>query len=234
MRHSYLRYAAAAVFLALGAYMIAALAENALSPETVTAQLATVTETLYAEGRILLDEEELDCPFVPVSFTVARGDRVKAGALICTGENGESYKAPCAGFFAGDRIVRNGWSFEADIADPGSLTEGRGLTLVISEKEYPATVTELSSGHLVLRCRQGLSDMLDTQYAEAELRLGSVTGIKLPSAAVSEDENGCFVYILKAGMKQKQHIDIIYRKNGSVLADPSDIGEGVRILSRDK
>ena len=231
MRHGCLRYAAAAMFLALGAYMIAAFAEKALSPATVTARLSTVTETLYAEGRILLDEVSLDLPAGAEEFTVPAGARVRAGTVLFCGENGEVFAAPCAGFFAGDRIVRNGWSFEAELEDSGSLYEGRSLTLVIAEKEYPATVTELDGSRVILRCRQGLCDMLDVQTAEAELKLGSVTGIKLPPGAVGEDENGFFVTVLKAGSEKKQHIHIIYDKNNCILADPSDIGEGVRIVT---
>ena len=230
MRQPYLRYAAAALFLALGAYGIAALAENALRPAAVTAQLATVTETLYAEGQILLDEIPLDCPFAIASEAVAKGERVRAGDLLCTGKNGESLRAPCAGFYTGDRIVRGGWSFEAELNDAGSLYEGKELTLVIADREYPATVTELDGRRLSLRCRQGLCEVLDTQVAEGTLRLGSVTGIRLPADAVGEDENGRFVTLLRAGIEKKQYIEIIYEKDDCLLAAPGDIGEGARVL----
>lgn len=230
MRGRFLRTVTALVFLGIGAYLIAAFARSMTAPETVTARRVSVTDTLFAEGRILRDEVYLDCPYDTECFTVAEGQRVSAGALIYSDGDGDSYYSPCGGFFAGDRIVRNGWYFETDIEDTDRLYEGRSISLVFLGNTHPAVVESVDGKRVLIRCREGLGDVLYLDTAEAELNLGTVTGTAVPEASVFFEDGESCVYVLRAGIPKKQSVNIICKTDGEYILSQNDLGVGTEIL----
>lgn len=225
----FLRFALAAVFLSLSAYIISGFAETMTEPVTVTAKKVTVSKTVCAEGRVIRDEIKLSLPEGRVSPSVAFGERVRAGQAVCT-VNGKSILSPCAGFFAGDRIVRNGWYFEAELNDLSSFYVGMQLTLSLGGAEYPAQVEGLDGNKLTLRCRAGLCDVLDIYSSEAILDLGSVTGLKLPDTAAVYENGDCFVYVLRGDAPSRTQVEPVFRDKAYLLVRPGDIGEGARVL----
>lgn len=117
---SYLRFAAAAIFLALAAYCAAAFMESADAPETVEAVRVSISRTIHAEGTVLRDEEYVVCPFEAAYFAASEGERIKGGSIVCVSEDSlEDYltfadthngrapekmqgcvRASCSGFFS--------------------------------------------------------------------------------------------------------------------------------------
>ncbi len=271
--NSYLRYVAAAVFLALAAYCAAAFAESADAPETLEAVRVTVSSTVYAEGTVLREEEYVICPFEAAYLAASEGERVKGGSIVCVSEASlEDYlsyldahggqapdkmrgcvTAPCGGFFstgldgwetaqadtlddftpeipenAVGKIVANGWFFVADLSDTSQLYEGQRLTLTVFDA-YPAQITEIDGSRVCVRVHEGLSAMLNTRHAEAKLTLADTSGIKLPYEVLHSDENGYYVYTLRAGMSEKTPVEIIYEEDDYCLAREDTLREGMLI-----
>lgn len=270
---SYLRFAAAAIFLALAAYCAAAFMESAHAPETVEAVRVSISRTIHAEGTVLRDEEYVLCPFEAAYFAASEGERVKGGSIVCVSEdsledyltysdthNGKapenmrgSAAAPCGGFFSTEldgwetadahnldtfsphvpenavgRIVANGWYFVADIKDLSQLYEGQNLTLTVFD-DYPAHVAEIDGNRVIIRVRQGLDAMLSTRHTEATLHIAETSGIKIPKDALHSDEDGSYVYTLRAGLSEKTPVNIIYEADDYFLADEDTLREGMLI-----
>lgn len=253
---SYLRFAAYAVFLALGAYAIARFTQSALRPDTVTASSVTVSETVRTEGTILRDElcvcTELDSD----EYAVSDGERICAGELIMT-DGKDGLYAPCAGFFcsgidgwesltpyalnaspdfpenAVGRIVRGGWFFVTEPEDLGAFYAGQSLTLTLDGVgEYPAVCCGKNGGTVVFRCREGLEDVLSLRFVKASLSLRGATGYKLPASAVGRDDGGEFVYVLKAGIPKRVQVKTVYAKDGFYLVQSTAFGVGAEILTK--
>ncbi len=270
---SYLRYVAAAIFLALAAYCAAAFAESADAPETIEAVRVTVSRTVHAEGTVLREEEYVICPFEAAYFAASEGERVKGGSIVCVSEDAlEDYlsyldahngtapgkmrgcvSAPCGGFFSTEldgwetagadtldgftpsipenavgRIVANGWLFVADLSDTSQLYEGQRLTLTVFD-EYPAQITEIDGTRVSVRVHQGLDAMLSTRHTEAALHLADTSGIKIPYEVLHSDENGYYVYTLRAGLSEKTPVEIIYEADDYCLAKEDTLREGMLI-----
>lgn len=253
---SYLRFTACAVFLALGAYAIAHFAQSALRPDTVTASMVTVSETVPAEGAILRDELCVCAESGSGEYAVSDGERVRAGELIMT-DGKDGLYAPCAGFFcsgvdgweslspyaldaspdfpenAVGRIVRGGWFFVTEPEDSGSFYAGQTLTLTLDGVgSYPAVCCGKNGGAVVLRCREGLEDVLSLRFVKASLSPGGATGYKLPASAVGKDENGEFVYVLKAGIPKRAQVKTVCAKDGFCLVQSAAFGSGAEILTK--
>ena len=270
---SYLRFAAAAIFLALAAYCAAAFMESADAPETVEAVRVSVSRTVHAEGTVLRDEEYVVCPFEAAYFAASEGERVKGGSIVCVSEDSiEDYltfldthdgKAPekmqgcvratCSGFFSTEldgwetadaknldtftphipenavgRIVANGWYFVADLKDLSQLYEGQNLTLTVFD-DYPAQVTDIDGNRVTIRVKQGLDAMLSTRHTEATLHITETSGIKIPKDTLHSDEDGSYVYTLRAGLSEKTPVTIIYEADDYFLADEDTLREGMLI-----
>lgn len=128
---SYLRFAAAAFFIALSAYAAASFSESADAPSTVTAERADIEVSIDLEGTVLRDEVYVrcsDCAYV----SAAEGERVTGGTVCAVSKScAEDYLcyldshagtapermygcayAPCAGFFSSRLDGYEGLSFD--------------------------------------------------------------------------------------------------------------------------
>ena len=218
----YLRFAAAALFLALCAYFAAVLLKNADEPETVTAVSVTLGSSMTVTGRVRYDEVVLSA--APSDPAVGPGERVPAGAAL-----GDGMTAPCAGFFAGDRLVTGGWDFVCCPDGLSGLYEGRYLTLRLGEGEYSAVVTRIESGTVTLRCREGLCSVIGTGEAAGELKLGSVSGVGIPRSALRHDADGDFVMLLRAGIPRRRAVTVLGETEESFVVD--GIAAGSELLA---
>lgn len=250
----YLRFAVAAVFLALGAYLIAGFTRSALHPDTVTAQKVTVSETVTADGTILRDELCVCFDGDAGKLSAKSGERLRAGELICSDDKDE-LRSPCAGFFcsgidgweslspeqlaadpvfpegAVGRIVRGGWFFVCSPENAAAFYPGQTVTLTLDGAgSFPAVCCSVSGKNVVLKCREGLESVLCLRFAKAELCLCSASGYKLPASAVGKDDDGEFVRVMKAGLIRSVPVTTVYKKDGFCLVQTSAFGEGAEVL----
>ena len=102
------------------------------------------------------------------------------------------------------------------------------------EESVPAQVISLSQSKggqraILLRLTQGGSQYLSLRKTEAQLLFSRHSGLYLPEEALRRDEAGNeFVYILSAGIAEKQPVELIYRGSGFVLAAAGSPSQGLR------
>ncbi len=108
------------------------------------------------------------------------------------------------------------------------------------EESVPAQVISLSEPKggkraILLRLTQGGSQYLSLRKTEAQLLFSRHSGLYLPDDAVMQEADGSeFVYILSAGIAEKQPVEIIYRGSGFSLAAadfaPGSLAVGDRVI----
>ena len=108
------------------------------------------------------------------------------------------------------------------------------------EESVPAQVISLSEPKggkraILLRLTQGGNQYLSLRKTEAQLLFSRHSGLYLPDDAVMQEADGSeFVYILSAGIAEKQPVEIIYRGSGFVLSaagsSPQSLREGDRVI----
>ena len=69
--------------------------------------------------------------------------------------------------------------------------------------EVSATVISAENGKIVLRCRDGLEDVVNTRRAALRITISEAQGIKIPDKALHRDESGTFVYVMRAGLAER-------------------------------
>ena len=242
----YLRFAAAALFLALAAYLGAGFLRESEAPETLRAERVTESRSLCLEGTVIRDERYVTCSDGEAYLPARTGERVRGGEVVAVrqealedylscldAENGAGPEkgelrgliyAPCAGFFSSyldgfeelslenfddftpsvpenavGRIVQGGWFFVADTKEAELLRPGQNVTLTLLDS-YGAQVLSNRDGRLVIRCREGLSDILNARRLTLTVTLSESSGIKVPLSAVRHEENEAYVYVLRAGL----------------------------------
>lgn len=272
----YLRFAAAALFLALAAYLGAGFLQSAEAPKTVRAQRVTESSALCLEGVVLRDESYVTCSDNDAYLPFRTGERVRGGEVIAVRREAEDaylsllderngappvsgelrglIYAPCGGFFSNyldgfeemslddfdgftpeipenavGKIVRGGWLFVADTNEAASLRRGQTVTLTLLDS-YPALVLSNDNGRLVLRCREGLCDVLNARRLTLTVTMSESSGIKVPADAVHRDSDGAFVYVLRAGMEEKCPVEIIFQNEDYFLVRENELREGMDII----
>ena len=273
---SYLRYAAAAVFLAAAAWTLAFFIGREQSPETVRAERAEAGISIVAEGTVWRRETVIVCDGDGAYLAHKPGDRVSGGSVIAVensvlddylthlelsggaqpdkGEMRGLTSAPEAGIFstfvdgleacsleevssaepfipqgAVGKIVSGGWYFIAETPETDKLRRGMSVTLSLPD-EVSATVISAENGKAVLRCRDGLEDVVNTRRAAFRITVSEAQGIKIPDDALHRDENGTFVYVLRAGIAERCDVEILRTCEGYVLAREGEIREGMQII----
>ena len=102
------------------------------------------------------------------------------------------------------------------------------------EESVPAQVISLSEPKggkraILLRLTQGGNQYLSLRKTEAQLLFSRHSGLYLPDDAVMQEADGSeFVYILSAGIAEKQPVEIIYRGSGFVLSAAGSPSQGLR------
>lgn len=273
---SYLRYAAAAVFLAAAACTLAFFIGREQSPETVRAERAEVRISVVAEGTVWRRETVIVCDDAGAYLAHKPGDRVSGGSVVAVensvlddylthlelsggaqpdrGEMRGLTYAPEAGIFstfvdgleacsleevssaepfipqgAVGKIVSGGWYFIAETPETDKLRRGMSVTVSLPD-EVSATVISAENGKVVLRCRDGLEDIINTRRAALRITISEAQGIKIPDKALHRDESGTFVYVLRAGLAERCDVDILHTGDGYVLVREGEIREGMQII----
>ena len=273
---SYLRYAAAAVFLAAAAWTLAFFIGREQSPETVRAERAEAGISIVAEGTVWRRETVIVCDGDGAYLAHKPGDRVSGGSVIAVensvlddylthlelsggaqpdkGEMRGLTYAPEAGIFstfvdgleacsleevssaepfipqgAVGKIVSGGWYFIAETPETDKLRRGQSVTISLPD-EVSATVISAENGKAVLRCRDGLEDVVNTRRAAFRITVSEAQGIKIPDDALHRDENGTFVYVLRAGIAERCDVEILRTCEGYVLAREGEIREAMQII----
>ena len=79
---NYLRCVAAVIFLAVSAYLVSGFVQSEERPDTETARLMRITDSIDAEGQVLCDAEYVTAPFGTVYYTVSEGRWVSGGTVV--------------------------------------------------------------------------------------------------------------------------------------------------------
>ena len=178
----------------------------------------------------------------------------KNGAKPEKGELRGLIYAPCAGFFSNyldgceelslenfdgftpsvpenavGKIVQGGWFFVAETKEAEQLRPGQRVTLTLLDS-YGAQVLSNRGGRLVIRCREGLSDILNARRLTLTVTLSESSGIKVPLSAVRHEGADAYVYILKAGLEEKCPVEIIYQNENYCLVREDKLREGMAII----
>lgn len=272
----YLRFAAAALFLALAAYLGAGFLRETEAPETLRAERVTESRSLCLEGTIIRDERYVTCSDGEAYLPFRTGERVRGGEVVAVrqealedylscldAKNGAKPEkgelrgliyAPCAGFFSNyldgceelslenfdgftpsvpenavGKIVQGGWFFVAETKEAEQLRPGQRVTLTLLDS-YGAQVLSNRGGRLVIRCREGLSDILNARRLTLTVTLSESSGIKVPLSAVRHEGADAYVYVLKAGLEEKCPVEIIYQNENYCLVREDKLREGMAII----
>ncbi len=272
----YLRFAAAALFLALAAYLGAGFLRESEAPETLRAERVTESRSLCLEGTVIRDERYVTCSDGEAYLPARTGERVRGGEIVAVRQEAlEDYLscldakngaqpdkgelrgliyAPCAGFFSNyldgfeelslenfddftpsvpenavGKIVQGGWFFVADTKEAELLRPGQRVTLTLLDS-YGAQVLSNRDGRLVIRCREGLSDVLNARRLTLTVTLSESSGIKVPLSAVRHEENEAYVYVLRAGLEEKCPVEIIFQNEDYCLVREDKLREGMAII----
>ena len=272
----YLRFAAAALFLALAAYLGAGFLRESEAPETLRAERVTESRSLCLEGTVIRDERYVTCSDGEAYLPARTGERVRGGEVVAVRQEAlEDYLscldakngaqpdkgelrgliyAPCAGFFSNyldgfeelslenfddftpsvpenavGKIVQGGWFFVADTKEAELLQSGQRVTLTLLDS-YGAQVLSNRDGRLVIRCREGLSDILNARRLTLTVTLSESSGIKVPLSAVRHEENEAYVYVLRAGLEEKCPVKIIFQNEDYCLVREDKLREGMAII----
>ena len=272
----YLRFAAAALFLALAAYLGAGFLRETEAPDTLRAERVTESRSLCLEGTVIRDERYVTCSDGEAYLPFRTGERVRGGEVVAVrqealedylscldAKNGAKPEkgelrgliyAPCAGFFSNyldgceelslenfdgftpsvpenavGKIVQGGWFFVADTKEAEQLRPGQRVTLTLLDS-YGAQVLSNRGGRLVIRCREGLSDILNARRLTLTVTLSESSGIKVPLSAVRHEGADAYVYILKAGLEEKCPVEIIYQNENYCLVREDKLREGMAII----
>lgn len=178
----------------------------------------------------------------------------KNGAKPEKGELRGLIYAPCAGFFSNyldgceelslenfdgftpsvpenavGKIVQGGWFFVAETKEAEQLRPGQRVTLTLLDS-YGAQVLSNRGGRLVIRCREGLSDILNARRLTLTVTISESSGIKVPLIAVRHEGADAYVYILKAGLEEKCPVEIIYQNENYCLVREDKLREGMAII----
>ena len=272
----YLRFAAAALFLALAAYLGAGFLRESEAPETLRAERVTESRSLCLEGTVIRDERYVTCSDGEAYLPARTGERVRGGEIVAVRQEAlEDYLscldakngaqpdkgelrgliyAPCAGFFSNyldgfeelslenfddftpsvpenavGKIVQGGWFFVAETKEAELLRPGQRVTLTLLDS-YGAQVLSNRDGRLVIRCREGLSDVLNARRLTLTVTLSESSGIKVPLSALRHEENEAYVYVLRAGLEEKCPVEIIFQNEDYCLVREDKLREGMAII----
>ena len=248
---NYLRCVAAVIFLAVSAYLVSGFVQSEERPDTETARLMRITDSIDAEGQVLCDAEYVTAPFGTVYYTVSEGRWVSGGTVVAVEKSkADDYyarrstsscvKAPCAGYFskrlgegapenAVGRIVSGGWRFVAKLKNAGQYRVGQRLYLTVFDK-YPAYIEKIDNNTVTVRCKTGLDAVLEAGTVRATLSTAELEGLRVPQRALHSDSGGCFVYVLKTDKPERTPVEVIFNKNGLCLVKGDGIFENMKVL----
>ncbi len=239
---NYLHIVAAVIFLAAAAYLVCVFVQVERSPETASVYRAEVNDSVEAEGCVQCDAEYITANFETVYFTVSEGQWVSGGELVAIGDASDDKRiaAPCAGYFtrtlgedapknAVGRIVSGGWRFVAKLKNAGDYHIGQRLYLTVFDK-YPAYIERIDKDTVTVRCKTGLSAVLEADELKATLSTAELSGLRVPKRALHSDKDGDFVYVLMADKPERTPVEVVYDKNDLCLVKGDGLFENMKVL----
>ncbi len=239
---NYLHIVAAVIFLAAAAYLVCVFVQVERSPETASVYRAEVDDSVEAEGTVQCDTEYITASFETVYFTVSEGQWVSGGELVAIGDASDDKRiaAPCAGYFtrtlgedapknAVGRIVSGGWRFVTKLKNAGDYRVGQRLYLTVFDK-YPAYIERIDKDTVTVRCKTGLSAVLEADRLKATLSTAELEGLRVPKRALHSDKDGDFVYVLKADKPERTPVEVVYDKNDLCLVKGDGLFENMKVL----
>ena len=239
---NYLHIVAAVLFLGAAAYLVCLFVQVERSPETASVYRMEVDDSVTAEGRVQCDAEYITAAFETVYFTVSEGQWVSGGELVALGDGSfeNLVSAPCAGYFtrtlgaeapknAVGRIVSGGWRFVAKLKNAGEYHIGQRLYLTVFDK-YPAYIEKIDGSTVTVRCKTGLDAVLEADTLKATLSTAELEGLRVPQRALHSDDDGHFVYVLKADKPERTPVEVIYNKHDLCLVKGGGLYENMKVL----
>lgn len=248
---NYLRCVAAAIFLAVSAYLVAGFVQAEERPDTATAKYVRISDSVHAEGEVVCQAEYLTAPSKAVYYTASEGGWVSGGEVVAVAkDDAEEYFggkrpcscviAPCAGYFsrtvdknapenAVGRILTGSWRFQTQLSDTEGLYVGKRLYLTVFDK-YPAVVEALDGDKVTVLCKSGLTAVYGIQRLETELCLAELEGLRVPENAIYSGVDGDYVYVLTAGTKKRAAVEVIYKKSDLCLVKSTQLCDGMQVI----
>lgn len=239
---NYLHIVAAVIFLGAAAYLVCLFVQVERSPETASVYRMEVNDSVEAVGRVQCDAEYITAGFETVYFTVSEGQWVSGGKLVALGDASfeNLVTAPCAGYFtrtlgadapenAVGRIVSGGWRFSAKLKNAGEYRVGQRLYLTVFDK-YPAYIEKIDNNTVTVRCKTGLDAVLEADKLRVTLSTAELEGLRVPQRALHSDDEGSFVYVLKADKPERTPVEVIFNKNGLCLVKGDGLFENMKVL----
>lgn len=178
-------------------------------------------------GAVILRENgaDISCPCSAVFFEAFDGfeyltpDKLKNltvsslnDILVRTPEN--------TGGVCGRLVCSGSWYFAALCPDTDRLSADMSCSVIFDgqERSVPGRIAGISAPQdgkraVLLRLTDGDSELLSLRRCKAQIIFSRYTGLRLPEAAVKQDEEGnYFVYTVTASVVEQKTVDIIYRE----------------------
>lgn len=131
------------------------------------------------------------------------------------------------------------WYFAAVMSaeDASNLEQGSSIKLDFGRycsKPVPSVVRSIgrendnSECAVVFKCTEFTADLLPVRKVTADIVFSSIEGIRVPREAVSQDENGSYVYTVTGLQAEKKHIEVIWETEDYYLAQIDHSSEGLK------
>lgn len=244
--NGHIRLVAALLFLALCAYIGAAMWEHTGGDvSVVTARASVVTESVPLRGIAVRTEQSIE-------LDAENGERLPADGRHPAGvwfaeSDGYEHLSPAmlseprsvleagAGEHTGGRLVtENVWYFVAECKT--ELVCGEKYAILFTGAPYPVTATLCRSDgeYAVFRLSDGGDFFLSLRRCEAELETRRLSGTELPAEAIRTDgDGGSFVYIVSSLVVKRAEVDILYTDGTIALVSGIHAGETVAVSGRE-
>lgn len=83
---------------------------------------------------------------------------------------------------------------------------------------------------MTVRCKTGLDAVLEADKLRATLSTAELEGLRVPQRALHSDDEGSFVYVLKADKPERTPVEVIFNKNGLCLVKGDGLFENMKVL----
>ncbi|MBO5976634.1 MAG: efflux RND transporter periplasmic adaptor subunit, partial [Oscillospiraceae bacterium] len=135
----------------------------------------------------------------------------------------------------GRLITGNDWYFVCLPPSPLALEEGGSLVLDLGLGEIPCLVQSLENSVAVFRMETQLVPHASLRIARGKIISERISGLALPSAALHQNGEEHYVWVIAAGRLEKKTINVIFFGEDFVLAGKTDhadaLQEGDKVLT---
>lgn len=142
---------------------------------------------------------------------------------------GKLGRAPFIPQGAVGKIVSGGWYFIAETPETDKLRRGMSVTVSLPD-EVSATVISAENGKAVLRCRDGLEDVVNTRRAAFRHNGIRGAGDKDPRQGSAPRRKRHVCVCPARRHRRARKADILHTGDGYVLVREGEIREGMQII----